>query len=62
MTREIIGYKSNRRGRRVPIYGTPKPDLNVQIDPTTQASIDAANANAAQNSSNSQINLASKAK
>ena len=61
MTREIIGYKSNRRGRRVPIYGTPKPDLNVQIDPTTQASIDAANANAAQNSSNSQINLASKA-
>ena len=61
MAREIIGYKTNRRGRRVPIYGTPKPDLNVQIDPTIQASIDAAAANAKQNTSNSQINLASKA-
>ena len=61
MAREIIGYKTNRRGRRVPIYGNPKPDLNVQIDPTTQASIDAAAANAKQNTSNSHINLASKA-
>ena len=54
MARVITGYKTNRRGRRVPIYGTPEKS-NINAD--TQASIDAAE----QNESNSQINTATKA-
>ena len=57
MTRVITGYKTNRRGRRIPIYGKPETSASVEINPDTQASIDAAE----QNESNSQINTATKA-
>ncbi len=55
MTREIVGYKTNRRGRRVPIY-RKKTELNPDI----QASIDAANQNAKDRKNASLNNLVSK--
>ena len=60
MARVIIGYRKTSRGRK-PIYGNSEDVASVEINPDTQASIDAAAANAQQNQSNSQINLASKA-
>jgi len=56
MAREIIGYKTNRRGRRVPVYGT-KPPEKKQLSQEIQASIDAAN----ENEANSKINTSTKA-
>ena len=56
MARVITGYRTNRRGRRVPVYGTG-PSEEKKINPDTQSSIDAAE----QNESNSQINTATKA-
>ena len=60
MARVITGYRTNRRGRRVPVYGTG-PSEEKKINADTQASIDAANANAQQKKSNSEINTATKA-
>ena len=57
MAREIIGYKTNRRGRRIPIYGKSETSASVEINPDIKASIDAAE----QNESNSKINTATKA-
>ena len=56
MAREIIGYKTNRRGRRVPIYGTKQPEKK-QLSQEIQASVDAAN----ENEANSKINTSTKA-
>ena len=42
MARVIIGYKTNRRGRRIPIYGKPETSASVEINPDIKASIDAA--------------------
>ena len=55
MAREIVGYKTNKRGRRVPIYGT-KTELSAE----TQASIDAANQNAKEKNNASLNNLVTK--
>jgi len=55
MAREIVGYKTNKRGRRVPIYGT-KTELSAE----TQASIDAANQNAKAKNNSSLNNLVTK--
>ena len=55
MTREIVGYTTNRRGRRVPIYRKKK-----ELNPDIQASIDAANQNAKDKKNASLNNLVSK--
>ena len=33
MAREIIGYRTNRRGRRVAIYGDSNPSVNTNVTP-----------------------------
>ena len=55
MTREIVGYRTNRRGRRIPIFRKKK-----ELNPDIQASIDAANQNAKDRKNASLNNLVSK--